>query len=400
MVAERPATISPDLIIELVDEAEGAEIRWVFGESIDIPESPPDRWLAGKHLRGVVTTQGGQRGTPAPHALDPASVVVRRGGEVLKAGVDFELDGVWGSIGSARETAAAEIDYRYSLRRIDTIATDPSGVTHVVRGVSHLTAPHPPEIPADWTAVANAYVPYFAAPDAVEIYPIEHAEPPKASRAHWPTRARSALATGQPLRITFWGDSVTAGGDASSPAATFPRVVDARLAQQFPESNVSVATVAVSGSTSRDWFRAERAGCDWSLVEASRPDLVVVEFINDAGLPENEWVALYEELRAKVSDLGAELVITTPHWAMSEWMPEVAETHEDRRPYVAFLRRLAAEHALPLADVSAGWQALRSRGIPFETLLNNGINHPDDRGHRLAAHIIADCIGGVADLPE
>ena len=31
------------------------------------------------------------------------------------------------------------------------------------------------------------------------------------------------------------------------------------------------------------------------------------------------------------------------------------------------------------------WEQLEFQGIPYETLLKNGINHPDDRGHRIFA---------------
>lgn len=401
MVDGRPDTIPPELPVDLVDHVDGAEIRWVLGEQVDIPASPPDRWLAGRHLRGVVTTHRGQRGTPAPHALDPESVVVRRDGRRLDRGVDFQLDGVWGSVGSAARPGLAEVDYRYSLRRIDTIAVDESGRRHVLRGISHLTAPMPPELPPGWTVLANAYVPYFAPAGVFELYPIEENEGSAATpHCVGPARARGALAAGRPLRITFWGDSVTVGGDASSAATTFPEGVRARLSRQFPAATISVNVVAVSGSTTRDWLRSERAGCDWSLVEATRPDLVVAEFINDAGLPDSEWEALYGEVGERVTRLGAELLLTTPHWSMAEWMPELADTGEDRRPYVAFLHRLASEQGLPLADVSAQWTRLRSRGLPFETLLNNGINHPDDRGHDLAAEVIARCIGGEPPDPK
>jgi hypothetical protein len=47
------------------------------------------------------------------------------------------------------------------------------------------------------------------------------------------------------------------------------------------------------------------------------------------------------------------------------------------------LRRFARENRVPLADASRRWEELETLGIPYETLLANGINHPNARGHEL-----------------
>ena len=55
------------------------------------------------------------------------------------------------------------------------------------------------------------------------------------------------------------------------------------------------------------------------------------------------------------------------------------------------LRKFAASHGLALADASARWEHLWKEGIPYVTLLRNGINHPDDRGHALFADELMRC---------
>jgi len=62
-----------------------------------------------------------------------------------------------------------------------------------------------------------------------------------------------------------------------------------------------------------------------------------------------------------------------------------ARIEEDPRPYVAGLRQFAAKHNVALADASLRWGHLAKEGIPYETLLVNALNHPDDHGHRLFA---------------
>jgi hypothetical protein len=63
----------------------------------------------------------------------------------------------------------------------------------------------------------------------------------------------------------------------------------------------------------------------------------------------------------------------------------------ERRPYEFALREFASKHNIALADASARWEHLSKEGILYLTLLNNTINHPDDRGHRLFAEELWAC---------
>jgi hypothetical protein len=58
---------------------------------------------------------------------------------------------------------------------------------------------------------------------------------------------------------------------------------------------------------------------------------------------------------------------------------------EDPRPYVKGLRRFAGENNVALADGSKLWCQAWRRGIPYLSMLENSINHPDVRGHALFA---------------
>jgi len=57
----------------------------------------------------------------------------------------------------------------------------------------------------------------------------------------------------------------------------------------------------------------------------------------------------------------------------------------ETRPQVQWLRDIAEEKGAGVADASRRWEHLASEGIPYTTLLWNGINHPDDRGHLIFA---------------
>lgn len=336
-----------------------AEIRYVVGETLELPAERPDAWRSGVAVRGVRVGVRGQDVTPAPGAIDPASVRAHGSAE-------YFLDPEWGTLGAATECTAT-VDYRYSLLRVDSVLSDGT----VVRGRSELTGPRPPALPTGVTAEANVFVPYFCDGSDYRVFPIGE-----------PSPVDSRPASSQPGRIVCWGDSVTDGGDSSSTETAYPAVLQRLL-------GVEVIPVAVGGSTSVQWLNRAN-GCDWDRVAAAEPDLVTVEFVNDAGLP--AWDSLYREIVRRIRSIGAEPVLTTPHFTMPAMMGLRDIRAADPRPYTHFLREFAAAEGIALAAISARWEQLAELGLPYVTLLANGINHPDDRGHFLAAEELARCI--------
>ncbi len=364
----------------------------MVGEPLQLPAERPQAWIAGRAVRGVRVGARGQDATPAPGALDAGGVTVRAvdGGQpdpVL--GTDVFLDGLWGTLGATTQRRVL-VDYRYSLLRVDTVTRDGDGTLSVRTGRSDLTAPEPPPVPDGAVAVAHVFVPYFSDGRDVTAYPIEaapeHGPDRSALLPRFSERARSA-------RVVCWGDSVTAGGDSTSARTAYPAMLEHLLRRHF--DSATVTPVAVGGSTSLDWLERRRPGCDWDRVAAARPDLVTVEFVNDCGLRPDQWRPAYDEIARRVDALDADLLLTTPHFTMPSMM---GRTDVDSRPYVGFLRSYAAERGIALADVSARWEHLRRQGLPYVTLLRNGINHPDDRGHLLAAEQLAATVGVPGDV--
>jgi lysophospholipase L1-like esterase len=58
----------------------------------------------------------------------------------------------------------------------------------------------------------------------------------------------------------------------------------------------------------------------------------------------------------------------------------------------ALIRKLAAAENVILADVSAAWLAELTKGTPQAELLSQ-VNHPNLRGHQLAADVIIKALG-------
>jgi hypothetical protein len=384
-----------------------AEIRYVRAEPAVLPAKPPDRWLTGVALRGAMLAYQGRDNLPAAGAVDPDSVVVRTraDGRLLHADRDYVLDRTWACLGRTPDMpdpGPVAIDYRFSLRRIDSLVhVDPHDPTSVVLlpGHSTLVAPQPPAVPTGARLVANLLIPAFSDGSDYELFvPAESPMPAAVGLDRLP-RSAERLRTGGSLRITCWGDSITDGGESSSAFTRYPAVLERRLQAAYPQAEVTVTAVAVGGSSTRDWLTdaagSGPAGCNWQRVVDSRPDLVTLEFVNDAGLDPVSWPGLYAQVRERVQALGAELLVSTPILTMPAWLGREHCHGGDDRPYTAFVRADAERHGVAVADISAHWQHVAVEGIPYISLLSNGINHPDDRGHALMARVFAGALGAA-----
>jgi hypothetical protein len=118
-----------------------------------------------------------------------------------------------------------------------------------------------------------------------------------------------------------------------------------------------------------------------------KPDLIISEFVNDAGLTPEQVEERYSGLLRDFREIGAEWIILTPHYVRPDWMNLTRERDidEDPRPYVHGLRQFAAKHNVALADASLRYGRLWRQGIPYNTLMLNAINHPNARGMQLFA---------------
>lgn len=380
-----------------------AKIVEIKGERARLSGEAPKGYAVGTKLKHL-QTRGPGVGTPAPGAVLASSVVVRHGDRVLEKGKDYLLDPVWGSVGVApgsSVTPADEvvIDYSYSLRRLDSRIRSGDGKELVREGEHDLTVPQPPALGPGETRIANLFVDYHSDGRAAEEFPVQEtaAQAKTGSTAGRIPRTMAKIKGGAAVKIVCWGDSVTVGGDASSAQTRYPAVFESRLREKFPAARLTVTTVAVGGSHSRQWlwpdkFPRQKAGeCDWAKVAAEKPDLVTLEFVNDAGLASPELERVYGEIMSRVRALDAELVLITPHFTMPSMMGFKTLRDAERRPYVLGLRAFAEKHGIAVADASARWEHLWKEGLPYVTLLRNGINHPDDRGHALFADELMRC---------
>ena len=350
-------------------------------------------------------------------ALDPESLVVRSApgtdGTTLERGRDWEADSAWGTVGRLAEGHIAEgqpvwVSYRAARRRIDSVVRLADGTMSLVPGSPAIVLCEPPPLPEGAERLVNVYIPGRIDRLAPEhLFPIlEDHCPPLAASAPAPASIRlpetlRRLESGQRLKILAWGDSVTTYGRWQS------MFVD-RLRARYPKADIELVTEAWGGRNTGSYL-AEPPGSEHNYQEKvldRRPHLIVSEFVNDAGMTPADVDRQYGRLLADFRGIGAEWIILTPHYVMPEWMgPGFVERgqrgiDDDPRPYVDGLRTFVAAHEkhLALADASRRYGRLWRQGIPYLTLMENNINHPNVPGHGIFADALDEVF--VAAGPE
>lgn len=383
-----------------------APIITVTDEAVKLSVDKPVGWAKGTRLRGC-----NARDVNASGSFVPGSLEIRRtkGGEMLKEGEDYLVDAEWAHVGlgpKSRVTAEDTVfaSYRYSLQRMDTVQVSTEGKVTLKQGQPHISAPVPPAADAGQLAVAHVFVGHRATEVTPEQIWMISETADKVVTGTTPGRIPKTLAklkAGQPVTIVCLGDSVTAGGNASKPEFRYVDVFAAGLRERFPQAKIDVQNLSAGGSNSRQWLYPEKFAyrglqgdanpARFDRIVAAKPDLVTIEFVNDAGLTPALVEETYGEILKRLEPLGSEVILITPHFTMWRMMGFKSMRETERRPYVLALRDFANKRNLALADASARWEHLAKEGLPYLTLLDNTINHPDDRGHRLFAEEMWGC---------
>lgn len=367
-----------------------AEIVSISGKTVKLNTSKLREHTGGINLFSMV-------GGP-PICLDallPGSVSVFRNGTKLEYGKDYIVNYRWGRLGTApglpiKNDDEVQVSFSYRLMRIDSIVRKADGSERLVKGKGALNTPVQPPIAPDETRTANIFVSY----NNTEILPVkESAELAKTATAKGAlSKTLARLKSGKPVKIVCWGDSVTFGEDAS-PGKSYPLLFEKALKEIFPGANITVKVVAVSGSGVRHWLEPEKNPfggqtdrCRWEKIAAEKPDLITVEFVNDAGSGAEQTRQIFAEILKRANAIGAELVLITPHFAVPAWTTGYTSIKDNKpRQYDKAVREFAMVNNVSIADVCARWEHLEAEGIPYPSLLKNSVNHPDDRGHVLFA---------------
>jgi lysophospholipase L1-like esterase len=375
---------------ETVLELAAPRVIQVRDEAKRLTDQVPQSYHGGTALQQC-TIEGG---IGLAGALAPESLVVKAeagpDGMRLEEGKDWRADRLWGRIGRLPDGAiGAEttvyVDYDWGLQRVDTIEVRSDGRVVLRPGAEDKTIPAPPPTDQFAQALCNVFLPFHCKEITPElVYPIG---PPFPSATQGEVERNAALIPGTleklqrggQFTLLFWGDSVTCGGSASIPAKAFPQAFTTWLRDRYPQTSIRYVNAGTGG-----WNSDSKLPLFQSEVLDQKPDLVVIEFVNDMGMDRARIFRNYTEAVSRLRELGAEVILLTPHFVRPDWMGAGADMRTpETRAAVGFLKEFASENRVGLADASRRWAHLWVEGLPYLTLEYNAINHPDDRGHRL-----------------
>ena len=206
------------------------------------------------------------------------------------------------------------------------------------------------------------------------------------------SRSMERLAARERFKIVMLGDSISTGANASGVVGAppgqmgYPDLVADGLHQRFG-GGVELANLSVGG-TNAGWGVGQMPAAI-----AERPELFIIAFgMNDASGKRSpskyrkDVTRMARVMRTACPDCDVVCVATmtaneTWHYAAPQVYPE----------YLAQLLTLR-EPGLAVADVTSVWSWIVERKSALD-LSGNGVNHPNDFGHRLSADVVLALFG-------
>ena len=200
-------------------------------------------------------------------------------------------------------------------------------------------------------------------------------------------RTVQRLVNRQPLSLVVLGDSISAGANASALydgapyQPPYPELLRQHLAARF-HGEVTLHNLSIGGKRA-DWGETQV-----DKVIAASPDLVVLAFgMNDAaGRTAADFsaniAATISGIREKLPQ--AEFILVATMLGNADWTTLQPELFPQ---YQAALREQTGP-GIALADLTHVWQEFLKLK-QYHDLTGNGVNHPNDFGHRVYAQVIA-----------
>lgn len=384
-VAGNIVTVAAETTLELP----APRVIPVRDEVSRLTDQEPQSYHGGTPLRGCMIEGIGLNG-----ALVPGSLVLKAekgpAGRRWVEGKDWRADKQWGRVGRVvggeiGPDTDVFIDYDYGLQRLDLIEVRSDGLVTLRSGAEDKTIPLAAAADQFARPLCHVYLPAGSreiAPEAIypvgPPYPVASEEELAHNAALIP-KTLAKLEKGGDFTLLFWGDSVTCGGTTSTPEHAFPQALTTWLRDKYPQTHLRYVNAGTGG-----WNSDGKLPLFQEQVLDHKPDLVVIEFVNDMGMDRERIFKNYTEALTKLRAIGAEVIILTPHFTRPDWMGAGNNMRtKETRAAVGFMKEFAAENKVGLADASRRWEHLWIEGQPYITWLYNAINHPDDRGHWL-----------------
>jgi len=199
-------------------------------------------------------------------------------------------------------------------------------------------------------------------------------------------RTTAKLRERKKLTLAVSGDSISQGYNASAFSRVqpwmppYPDLVVAQLGATYG-ADITLRNRAIAG------WNVERGLLDLDSLLTTQPDLVIIAYgMNDVSArdPEGFRRGIAKMLtRIREANAETEVILVAPMLGNANW----SHTPRDMFPrYRAALASLTGP-GVALADMTGVWEELLKHKREID-LTGNGVNHPDDFGHRLYAQVI------------
>ena len=183
------------------------------------------------------------------------------------------------------------------------------------------------------------------------------------------------LEAGEQVQIVAFGDSISAGFAVRK---GFDHFWLEMLKEKYPQAEIAIKNEGVCGATSFDGL----ARLDWSVI-AHSPDLVTVNFgINDMymGIRLGEFKSNVIEITEKIIEGSkSEILLLSSEPLLTPKFDKIVLS------YYQTLEDVAEEMGLGFVDVYGAWMRKVAEGVPLESLILSGLDHPNELGYEIIA---------------
>jgi lysophospholipase L1-like esterase len=200
-------------------------------------------------------------------------------------------------------------------------------------------------------------------------------------------RISDLLASPEPLRWLFTGDSITHGAKHTWGERDFVELFAERLRTELGRRRDHVITTAISGRRIGDL----EGDLEWSLLQY-RPHIVSIMFgLNDCATTSPDvagFTASYLRVIDAAIEQGAAIILHTPN---RQLITETPERLANLPAFVDAVRAIAEARDVLLVDHYAAWAAADENG-EIEFWINHGC-HPNGVGHRAMNRVLLERLG-------
>ena len=223
------------------------------------------------------------------------------------------------------------------------------------------------------------------------------------------------LESKQEILICAFGDSVTQGVTSMGQLDlenVYHNKLKQLLEQHYPKNIFTIINAGIGGNTSFDGLNRLQQD-----VLQYNPDLILIEFgLNDSGGGlggvEHFKINIQKMINEIKANTKSDIILLTPNYMATSDNPNVYEEHRKRNwpeqfakiqnsgilsAYALGIREIGVLNKVPIADIYTQWEGLSGK-INTNTLLCNGLNHPNEDGHLLMANTIMDIISPEFEL--